>query len=191
MKRVFYILTTILFLTACNQSGQTSSADKQTEITNSDKPANKTTDNIQERTAKRLSFKNISEIDTSYAIWVEKQKSDAYSLSLHFMYKDTLAVAYSPECWLMYPYKIENNKMFVYWDTYIDTKYEFDIVKAIDKIGKKYIGKNFMTLELVNDTTLKATYLIEEIRKKVNSSNKERKFFPDKFNLVQDGEMYD
>lgn len=192
VRRLINILTTILFLTACNQINETSSTDKQIDTTNSDKPANETTINIPKQTVKRLSFKNILEIDTSYTIWVEKQKSsDAYSLSLHFMYKDTLTVAYSPECWLIYPYKIEHNKMLVYWDTYIDTKYEFDIVKAIDKIDKKFIGKNFMTLELINDTTLKATYLIEEIRKKVNSSNKERKLFPDKFNLVQAGEIYD
>ncbi len=189
MKQTYYILTIILHLAACNQRGQTSYVEKEPDATNSEKLSDKTTNN--EQSVKRLSFKTLSEIDSSYAIWVKKQDSDIYSLTLHFMYKDTLAIEYSPECWLMYPYKIENNKMFVYWDNNIDTKYEFDIVKAIDKISTKYIGKNFMTLELINDTTLKATYPIEEIRKKVNSSNKVREFFPDKFNLVQDGEMYD
>jgi len=182
-------MITLLFLTACNQSGQTESTEKQHNTTNLKKTTGKEVDREQQQVVKRLSFKTISEIDK--AIWVEKQDSFVYSLSLHFIYKDTLSVEYSPECWLSYPYKIENNKMFVYWDDDIDTKYEFDIVKAIHKISPKYIGKNFMILELVNDTTLKATYPIKEIRMKVNRSSQKRTIFPDKFYVVQDGEMYD
>ena len=140
---------------------------------------------------KTLLFKQLSEIDTSYSVWVDKQDSDIYSLSLHFMYKDTLAISYSNECWLMFPYKIENNKFIVYWDNYIDSKYEFDIVKAFNKIDTSYIGQNFMTLELINDTTLYATYPIEEIRRKINGCNKKRKFFPDKFVVVQKGGFSD
>jgi hypothetical protein len=189
MKQLFYILAIMVFLTACNQGDPAGYTIKKADARNAEKLADNTTKN--EQTVKRLSFKTLSEIDTSYTIWVEKQDSGVYSLSLHFMYKDTLAIAYSTECWLLFPYKIDNNKIVVYWDDYIDTKYEFDIVKAIDKISPKYIGKNFMTLTLINDTTLKATYPIAEIRKKVNSCNKERTFFPEKFSLVQHGEMYD
>jgi hypothetical protein len=148
--------------------------------------------NIQKQLPKRLAFKNISEIvaDKSNSVWVEKQDSN-FSLALHFQYKDTLAVSYSPECWLMYPYKIYRNKIIVYWDNNIDTKYDFDIIKAINKTDKKYIGKPFMVLELQNDTIIRATYLLKELIKKVNNSNKERTFFSNNFNLVQDGEMYD
>lgn len=91
----------------------------------------------------------------------------------------------------MFPYKLEGSKIIVYWDKYIDTKYDFDIVKAINKINKKYIGKPFMTLELVNDTTFKATYLLKELIKNINNSSKERTFFPDKFIVIQEGDMYD
>jgi hypothetical protein len=137
---------------------------------------------------KRLSFKNVSEIvaDSSYSTWVNLQDSSA-SLALHFQYKDTLAVSYSPECWLMYPYKLDGNKIVVYWDNNIDTKYDFDIVKAINKTDKKYLGQPFMILKLENDTTFRATYPLKELIRKINSSSKERMFFPDKYEIAQDG----
>ena len=141
---------------------------------------------------KGLSFKNISEIiaDSSYSTWVDNQDS-SFSLALHFQENDTLAFSYSPECWLVFPYKFDNNQLIVYWDNNIDTKYQFDIVKAIRKVDKKFIGRPFMTLELLNDTTLKATYLINKLKEIINKSNKQRTFFPDKFMLVQEGKMYD
>lgn len=141
-----------------------------------------------EQPTKRLSFKNVSEIvaDSSYTTWVNLQNGSA-SLALHFQYKDTLAVSYSPECWLMYPYKLDGNKIVVNWDNNIDTKYNFDIVKAIKNTDKKYLRQPFMILELENDTTFRATYPIKELIRKINSSSKERIFFPDKYQIAQDG----
>lgn len=152
----------------------------------------KATTDKQIQVAKRLSFKSISEVtdDNSFGVWVQKYDS-SFSLALHFQYKDTLAVSYSPECWLMFPYKLDSNKIVVYWDNNIDTKYDFDLVKAINKTDKKYIGRPFMVLELVNDTTFNATYLLKDLIRKINSSSKESTFFPDRFNVVQEGEMYD
>ena len=143
---------------------------------------------ITEQPTKRLSFKSVSEIvgDSSYSTWVNLRDSSA-SLALHFQYKDTLAVSYSPECWLMYPYKLDGNKIVVYWDNNIDTKYDFDIIKAINKTDNKYLGQPFMVLELENDTTFRATYLLKELVKKINSSSKERVFFPDKYEIAQHG----
>ena len=88
----------------------------------------------------------------------------------------------------MFPYKLDGKKIIVYWDENVDTKYDFDIVKVMKKVDKKYLGKAFMTLELINDTTLRSTYLLEDLVRKINASSKERTFFPAKFNLVQDGE---
>ena len=140
---------------------------------------------IPKPTTAKLQYKSVSDIiaDTSYSTWVELKDSSA-SLAIHFMEKNILSISYSPECWLMYPYKLDDNKIIVAWDNNIDTKYDFDIVKTINKTDKKYIGKTFMVLELVNDTTLKATYPIPELIRKINSSSKERTFFPDKFTLV-------
>ena len=136
--------------------------------------------------ATKLSYKNVSDIiaDTSYSTWVELKDNSA-SLAIHFMEKNNiLSISYSPECWLMFPYKLDDNKIIVSWDNNIDTKYNFDIVKAINKTDKKYIGKTFMVLELVNDTTLKATYPIPDLIRKINSSSKERTFFPEEFTLI-------
>lgn len=145
---------------------------------------NKATE-IQKSTTTKLPYKNVSDIiaDTSYSTWVELKDSNA-SLAIHFMKKNTLSISYSPECWLMFPYKLNDNKIIVSWDNNIDTKYNFDIVRAINKTEKKYIGKTFMILELVNDTTLKATYPIPGLIRKINSSSQVRTFFPDKFTLI-------
>ena len=131
-------------------------------------------------------FKNISEItqEYSYSVWFDWKEGYDSSLSLIFGIgrNDTLSVYYSNECWLYYPYKLVNDKIIVYWDTIIDTKYQFDIVKAIDKIDKKLIGKPFMILELEDSTTLKATYPMKDLIEKINlSSENERIFFPDRF----------
>ena len=133
----------------------------------------------------RQSFKNIAAVvqDKESNAWVELKDGGA-SLALHFNLHndDTLEVSYSSECWLTYPYKFDEKKITVYWDNNIDTKYDFDIVKAINQTDRNYIGKPFMILELINDTTLKATYPIPTLIRKVNSSSaKSSKFFPDQF----------
>jgi hypothetical protein len=181
-------MTFALLLTACNQNNSTNTNNKPTDTLNAENLDDKLKPNQQEQETKRLSFKDASEIvaDSSYSTWLEVQDSSE-SLALHFQYKDTLAVSYSPECWLMYPYKLDGSKIVVYWDNNIDTKYNFDIVKAINKTNKKYIGKPFMILELVNDTTFKATYSLKDLIRKINSSSKEGTFFPDKYVIVQDG----
>jgi hypothetical protein len=138
----------------------------------------------------RLSFKDVNEIiEESHSSWINMTDGGP-SLALHFMYKDTLAVCYSPECWLMYPYKREENRIVVLWDDIIDTKYPFDIVKAAGEIPKSYIGKPFMILELTNDTTLHANYPIRSLIKELNNSNKERIIFPDNYHLAKDGDFF-
>ncbi len=143
---------------------------------------------------KRLSFKNVAEIlaDDSYSTWTEVKDSTA-SLALRFDYDGAVLAAYSSECYLTFPCKLEENKIVVYWDVDIDTKYDFDMVKAMNRIDKKYIGKPFMVLELANDTTFKATYPLPELIQKVNSSSTEkpqRTFFPNKYVIIQQGYLY-
>ena len=176
----------IFWVTSCNQISSTSDSNK---TINSENSPNKTKTDKQKETSKRHPYKHISEIiNGSYSTWVNLQRSDTSpSLALHFQYKDTLAVSYSPECWLIYPYKFDGNKIIVYWDNNIDTKYEFDIVRTINKTDKKYVGQPFMILELENDSTLSATYLIKDLIKKINGTSKQRTFFPDKYMIAQDG----
>jgi len=175
-------------LTACNQSGSTAN-DQKTDTLTSKVSADTLNTDEKKSTKVRLSFKNIDEVvkDEKSNAWVEfKDSTSSLALRFNLDYKDTLAISYSPECWLMYPYKIDENKIVVYWDNNIDTKYDFDIVKAINKTDKKYIGQPFMTLELINDTTLKATYPFPNLIKKINSSSKERTFFPNKYVVSQE-----
>ena len=190
MNQTLTLLTIVISLTACNQDSSTNLNNK-TDSTTIENLANETATGRQATDTKRLSFNNVTEIvaDGSYSTWVHLQDSSA-SLALHFQYKDTLAVSYSPECWLMYPYKLDENKIVVYWDNNIDAKYDFDLVKAINKTDKKYIGQPFMILELENDTTFKATYPIKEIIRKLNSSSKERVFFPNKYEIAQGGFLW-
>lgn len=176
-----YLIVLVLFI-SCKEIKESSNAN----LNNS----SDIVDNYDSK--KRITFKNISEIvnDSCTSNWVN-QEGDNFSLALHFQSKDTLDISYSPECWMFFNYKLEGEKIVVYWDVNIDTKYDFEIVKAINKINKKYIGKPFMSLELVNDTTFKTNYLIKEIVDKINNSEKSRIFFPEKFILVQEGEQYD
>ncbi len=138
----------------------------------------------------RFSFKSVNEIiGGPQSSWIN-MTGRGPSLALHFMYKDTLAICYSPECWLMYPCKREENRIVVLWDDMIDTKYPFDIVKAAGKISKSYIGKPFIILELTNDTTLHANYPIRSLIKELNNSNKERIFFPANYHLAKEGDFF-
>ena len=121
-------------------------------------------------------------LDKDTLWWTNLTDSNS-SCILHFNSDrwDTLAVEYSPECWLTFPLDTVANKITVYWAKLIDTKYDFEIIKAVNKIGRKYNGKPFMILELINGSTLKATYPYPEVVHKLNKTDKERTLFPDKF----------
>ncbi len=133
----------------------------------------------------KKSFKNIHDIITdkrSYA-WVNRNAKDSSSsVAIHFNLNmvDTVAIAYSAECWLMFPFKASQDEIIVYWDVNIDSKYDFGIVKVINKIETP-LRKPFMKLKLINDTTLEASYLIPGLVEKLNSASKDRILFPEKF----------
>ena len=185
VKNTLFISAITIYLTACNQKGSTNDSSNISDTLHT----RQLNDSAQQgQISKMLVFKSVSEIvaDSSCSTWVMFKDSTS-SLALHFQYKDTLAVSYSPECWLMYPYKLDGNKIVVYWDNNIDTKYDFDIVKAVNNTDKRYIGKPFMILELKNDTTLRATYPLKDLILKLNNSSKERTFFPDTYIIAQDG----
>ena len=132
-------------------------------------------------------FKNVLEVvtDSSYNRWVNKEEGIA-SLSLYFMDSGFVSIAYSPECWLMYPYQIIEDEIIVYWNPSIDIKYEYEIVKVASEISKEYKDKPFMKLILVDGTTLKADYLMKEIISKINAIEEERILFADHFTFNND-----
>lgn len=188
LRKSPYILIFVVTLISCNQNGLESDAIVEdahhTKVHISDFHTNHENDSKN-----RLRFTNVLEVvqDTSANAWVEFNKNSA-SLALYFNLdlRGTLSVLFTTECWFYYPIKVENDKIIVYWDNYIDSKHDFDIVKAIKKIDKKYLGKPFMILELANDTTLNATYTIPEVVSVINNSSNKRILFPSKFVVTND-----
>jgi len=133
--------------------------------------------------ATRISFKNIQGvIEFAGAGTWSNTKNGLSSCMLYFNSgnagTDTLDIEYSPECWLSFPYKVVSKKIIVSWDKIIDSKYDFSIVKVINGVEKSYKGRTFMVLELLNDTTLQATYPDSKLINKLNGSAKERILFP-------------
>ena len=171
-------------MTSCNYSN-----DKRNSISKIDSTkVTYSADTLQQ--VDKVSFKHISDV-IDYAkpgTWINIQDSSS-SCALFFNINgsgsDTIDIEYSPECWLSFPYKVSAQKIIVFWDKIIDTKYEFNIVKSVNSIEKKYKGKPFMILQLINDTTLQATYPIPEIIKRLNSSDKDRLLFPDNYVFTQ------
>jgi len=84
-------------------------------------------------------------------------------ITLHFNFyqgyaRDTLVVSFNPECWATFPMSISSDTAFVRWMPVLDSKYDFTIVQAIRKLGKRFQNEHFMKLWLANDTTLEVEY---------------------------------
>lgn len=180
-----YLLYFILFFSCKHHTSEPTTAEDQLMQAETDTSVtyNKKTTND------RVSFKHVQAVvqNEGHNAWVNSKDSSA-SLALHFnlLYKDTVCVSYSPECWLMYPYEIRSGMIIVYWDDFIDSKYDFDIVKAVNGVNKKYRGQPFMILGLLNDTTLKASYPIPALIEQLNGASNKRTFFPETFIVKQE-----
>lgn len=137
-----------------------------------------------EKITDTILFKNIVEVtnDKSGVPWVKLEKNSS-SCILHFNLENpqTLTIEFAPECWASFPIKIIRNEIVVYWDVNIDTKYNFEIVKAMNKVDKSLKGTPFIVLELQNGNMLKANYQIKELRDQLNNADKQEHFFTDEF----------
>ncbi|UOK41606.1 MULTISPECIES: hypothetical protein [Flavobacterium] len=137
-----------------------------------------------EKTIDSIYFKNILEVinDKNSVPWVKFEKNSPSSI-LHFNLENpqTLSIEFTPECWAHFPIEIIEKKIVVYWDVNIDSKYNFDIVKAMNKIDKTLKGKPFIILELQNGNMLKANYQMKELRDQLNNTNMNDYFFADEF----------
>ena len=183
MKLQFFTLLLFAACFSCNQNDRTNPSSKSNakEVLNElDLP--KSEKKVSRKP--RVHFSSVAEVvnQDNQAAWVALKDSTA-SLSLHFNLSspDTVSVCFTTECWLRFPYKLDEDKIMVYWDVLIDSKYDFDIVKAIEKVDKRFIGKPFMELELLNDSTLQTHYPIPEIRRKINACGETRTLLPDTF----------
>ena len=93
-------------------------------------------------------------------------------------------IQFTPECWVMFPVKIENDSIVFFWSPMIDTKYEFDIVGTIRSAPLTIHGRPFMRLTLQNDSTLSASYSDMSWISRLNNSREQPQFFPDRFHVL-------
>lgn len=176
MRRHIWTTFILLIFISCSNHKVDSS---NKNISRVDSLANLNNEKEQSDNDYKTNFNSINEVvhDKKSRAWV-KLNGDSASCALHFNLGDNeglVSIEYSPECWIMFPYKISADEIIIYWAYSIDTKYDFKIVKTIEKIGKKYADKPFIILKLTTDSTLTATYPIPDIIKQLNSSDKDRK----------------
>ncbi|WP_395056910.1 hypothetical protein [Flavobacterium sp.] len=172
MYKKFTIISLCLLLLSCNNKN------------------NKSDLKIEEKTEKvndSIFFKNIIDVvnDKKSTPWV-KSENDFASCILYFNLEnlEILAIQFTPECWAYFPIEIKKNKIIVYWDVNIDTKYNFDIVKTMNKIDESLKGKPFIILELRDGKMLKASYEIEKLREELN--NGKENYFANEFYATTD-----
>lgn len=177
--RPLILLAVLSNFLACNSTEKAKSHAENNDTTISSQSLNI---NSNDSAVLFRSIKDVVDYDKA-GVWANISENNKISCELFFKYsgEDTLSVEYSPECWVYFPFIYDAEKITVYWEYYLDTKYEFDIVKTIKKIDKKYKGKPFMTLRLINDTTLQATYNTPEIRNKLNSADTSKLMFADQY----------
>ena len=114
MKQPFLILSIFLTLTACNFSKRSANDEKQTDSITMTVYSDTSKKVDSKLKSDRLSFKNIAEVihNKKSNAWVNLQDSGA-SCALHFYFdiRDTVCIEYSPECWLLFPFKISSSKI--------------------------------------------------------------------------------
>jgi len=104
---------------------------------------------------------------------------------LYFNFDTTtvLVIELTPESWIKFPVKISHDSIIVNWEINYDSKYNFPWINEMNRTPKNYIGKPFMFLKLINDSTLQATYPNKQLIKKINSTDKMRVLFPDIYTI--------
>lgn len=186
MSKTFFFFCCLALLTACGQTG--SNVSKLPKAGTTAGPG-VTDGNTGHASSERVRFSTIAQVvkDTESNAWVDHPDTGT-SLALRFnLYQgDTLGMSYDPSCWLLFPYKLERDKIVVYWACDVDSKYDSDLEKAVTRVERRYLGQPFMTLKLVNDTTLKAEYLLPGLIRKLNASVKSRTLFADAYVVEQD-----
>lgn len=182
MKRSFSLLSLSLFLFACSHQPP-KEIPHQIVIGGNDSARASETKTPSTSQTFVNHFKSINEVVNDKQAIAWKTGKDSASCALHFNMgnQKLLSVEYSPECWIMFPLKTAGDSIVVYWSYLIDSKLDLPIVTAVKQVNKKYKDQIFMTLKLINDSTLSAHYPNAEIRKQLNASDKKRILFPDRY----------
>jgi len=126
-------------------------------------------------------FKDLQGVIRNPCHWMTSGES-----ILHFnLYRtDELWFEFYPECWAAFPITVTDERIGVLWPPHsVDTKYDFDIVKAIRAISKKSSTGSFIELTLLNDSTLAATYPNKELMTSLAKFGCGDSTFPDAYHV--------
>ena len=129
-------------------------------------------------------YKNVNEIvnEKNGIQWAYKNyHKHRISALLYFNLEtcDNLSIEIGPVIfWLTLPIKIKDDKITVFWDDNVDYKYKTEMVKTFISVSKSHKGKPFMSLDLINDTTLSAIYYDSILVKKLNRLSNDIVIFP-------------
>ena len=162
MKNI--VLSFTLFLTACNNSPKTVLKPKK----------DKTISDV------------VNNIDSSSWLFVSgKKEEQIWSTIIHFNLDspDKVGLEFNSECWAFFKLQQKDDTIKIIWPPDLDTKYQFNIIKEINKVPSDFNGRPFILLTLQNDTTLKAIYTDTILLKKLNNCEKGRILLPDYYFL--------
>lgn len=102
---------------------------------------------------------------------------------LHFYDDSTnrISIEFAKDFKVYFPYEIKDNYLDVRWKAKVESKEKYKLSEMLIKSNERYKDQIFMKLFLLNDTTVMAIYKNENLRNKLNSNDKYRILFPDKY----------
>lgn len=123
-----------------------------------------------------------------YSEWAMMNDSST-SVSLHFNLverREVVAIRFTNECWLELPIRSNGDTLIMIWSPDLDTKYDFDFVKAINMHPPAIPPVAFMTLHRATDSTLRVLQVDSSIAHSINLTRSEGEipWFPDSFKLI-------
>jgi len=135
---------------------------------------------------KRPDYKNLAEVVGEKDILKYWAAEESYYPTIHINSKDTLKLEFNGQCTYSFPFKMEGDSMNVYWDLIENCTHDIGIKKSFGLKDKPIKGKPFMSLRLINDTTLKAAYKYKEWSNQFNNEYKGYQYLPDTFLSIGD-----
>jgi hypothetical protein len=129
----------------------------------------------------RPHYKDISEVVGEKEILNYWISPNSYYPTLHFDNPDTLYLEFNGQCQYSYPYKKEGENIIVHWDYIENCTHDIGIKKSFNLKSSPVKGKPFMTLRLVSDTAMQATYLHQEWVSRFNKEYPGYKYLPESF----------
>ncbi len=125
-------------------------------------------------------------VNGKHSTWNNNKQGISSSI-LHFNFQkyNELRIEFSPDCFVSFPIVVRDNRIETHWSPKIDSKKEYEIVKAIKNANSSYKNERFIVFYLKNDTTLIVEYRSPNLRNKLNAASKDRILFTDKYYFLR------